>query len=118
MANGSAAPRGGLAAVLTVLAVIGLFAFVAIAINTFDTEEDVQAARTTSAPSGASEPAPAPAAPPEPTPAPAAPPVGGVATGGGGTATDGGSLALPVAGVLGALTLLAAARMVGRPREA
>ncbi len=105
-----------MAAFLTILAVVGLIAFVAIAINTFDTEEQVQAVDT-AASSGANAPEPAQAPPPA-AQAPAAPPVGGVATGGGGTAGDGGSALLPVLGGLSALTLIAAAWMVWRPRTA
>lgn len=43
-----------LAAVLTVVAVIGLIVFVAIAIESYDTEEDVEAARRQVSPSGQS----------------------------------------------------------------
>ncbi len=112
VANGSGPRRGGLAAFLTILAVVGLIAFVAIAINTFDTEEQVQAVGP-AASSQANAPEPAQAPPP------AAAPVGGVATGGGGAAAGSGSgLAAPVVGALGALTLLAVAQMVRRPRRA
>ena len=108
MGNGSPVGRG----LLTVVAVIGFFVFVALAINTYDTDEYVpDIARAAPSASSGSEPA-SQAAPS------AAPPVGGVATGGGGTAADSASLALPVLGALGALTLLAATRMLWRPRGA
>ena len=108
MGNGSPVGR----AILTVVAVVGFFVFVAIAINTFDTSEDVQAVRTET-PSASSGLEPSSQAAPS-----AAPPVGGVATGGGGTAAGSTSLALPVFGALGALTLLAAAQRFWRPRGA
>ncbi len=111
VANGSGTPRSGLTAFLTILAVVGLIAFVAIAINTFDTEEQVQAV----GPAASSE-----ANAPEPAQAPpsAAAPVGGVATGGGGTAGYGGNPLLPVLGGLSALSLIAATWIVRRPRTA
>ena len=126
MANGRDAGGGGLTAVLTIVAVVGFLVFVAIAIKTYDTEKDVKTVRTatpsgqtSSAPNRQASPpaAPAPATPPA-APAPATPPVGGVATGGGGTATDGSSLALPVFGGLAALTLLAGAGIVWQKRAA
>ena len=117
MANGSPPVRRGLAAVLTVVAVIGLVVFVAIAINTYDTDEYEPAIGTaaSSAPSGSE---PNSQAAPSAVPPQASPPVGGVATGGGGTAAGSTSLALPVFGGLAALALLATARMLWRPRAA
>ena len=117
MANGDPPVRRGLAAVLTVAAVIGLIVFVAIAINTYETDEYVPAVGTATA-SGSSGSEPSPQAAPPAVPPQAAPPVGGVATGGGGTAPASTSLALPVFGGLAALALLAAARMLWRPRAA
>lgn len=108
MANGSPVGR----AVLTVVAVIGFFVFVALAINTYHFDEYVPDIGT-AAPSASSGSEPNSQAAPS-----AAPPVGGVATGGGGTAAGSASLALPVFGALGALSLLAAARMLWRPRRA
>lgn len=115
----------GLAAVLTAVAVIGFIVFVAIVIESYDTDTDVQSTRAVT-PSGQTSAAPAPATPsaapapatPPAAPAPATPPVGGVATGGGGTAPDNVSAALPVVGGLAALTLLAAAGVVWRQRAA
>ncbi len=113
MANASGTGRSGWAAVLTAVAVIGLLAFVAIAIDSYNTEEEVQAIA-----GGTSETNSAAAEGPSETNAAAAP-VGGVATGGGGAAAGSGSgLAVPVVGALGALTLLAVAQMVRRPRRA
>ena len=111
MENGSPVGR----AILTVVAVVGFFVFVAFAINTYDTDEyEPDIARAAPAGSSGSEPSPAaPSAAP-----PAVAPVGGVATGGGGTAAESASLALPVFGALASLTLLAAARMLWRPRGA
>ena len=112
VANGSGTGRSGLAAFLTAVAVIGLIAFVAIAIDSYDTGEDVQAVGAAASPAATGSGTNTQAAPQS------APPVGGVATGGGGTATGTRSLAGPAAGALAALTLLAAAQMVGRPRRA
>ena len=106
MANGSPVGR----AVLTVVAVVGFFVFVAIAINTYDTGEYVPDIATAASSASSGSEANLQTAPS------AAPPVGGVATGGGGTAPGNTSLALPVFGALGALTLLAAARMLWRPQ--
>ncbi len=82
MANGSQTGGRALPAVLTAAAVIGLFVFVALAIKSFDTDDDVRAV-------GAAVSSGAVQAEVDLQPAPAAsPPVGGVATGGGGTASD------------------------------
>ncbi|HWC11734.1 MAG TPA: hypothetical protein VG455_10970 [Acidimicrobiales bacterium] len=103
-----------MAAVLTVVAVLGLLIFVAVAINTFDTEEYVPAVGT-APPADVGSAAPDFDATPPPQ---ASPPVGGVATGGGATAAGSTSVALPVFGGLAALALLAGARMLWRPRGA
>ena len=117
MANGNPPVRRGFAAVLTAVAVIGLVVFVAIAINTYETDE-YQPAIGTAASSGSSGSEPSSQAAPSAEPRQASPPVGGIATGGGGTAAGNTSLALPVFGGLAALALLAAARMLWRPRGA
>ena len=103
-----------LAAVLTVVAVLGLFIFVAVAINTFETEEYVPAVGT-APPAAVNGAEPGSQATPPPQ---ASPPVGGVATGGGATAAGSTSVALPLFGGLAAVALLAAARMLWRPRGA
>ena len=126
MANGRDAGGRGLTAVLTIVAVIGFIVFVVIVIESYDTDKEVETVRaatpsgqTSSAPNLQASPpaAPAPATPPA-APAPATPPVGGVATGGGGTAGDSSSFALPLFGGLAALTLLAAAGIVWQKRAA
>ncbi len=108
MPNGSGR---GLTAVLTAVAVIGLIAFVAIAIDSYDTSEDVQVVGAAASDAVIESETSSQAAPP-------AAPVGGVATGGGGTAGASGRFALSVVGGVAALALLIAARLVGRPREA
>ncbi len=96
---------------LTLIAVLGLIAFVAIAINSYDTERDVVAAAG-SAPSDVEAPAPDSGGT-----ALASPPVGGVATGGGGmAAARSGKAAVSVLAAVAALTFLGAAGMAWRQR--
>ncbi len=93
----------------TVLGLIGLVAVVALLIQSYDTSSDVAAVETALAT--------APAAPDANLEVVA--PIGGVATGGGGTATDASAnLALLSVGVLATLTLLTGAGMALRQRAA
>ncbi len=96
----------------TVLGLIGLVAVVALLIQSYDTSSDVAAveAATASAPA-------APAAPDANLEVVA--PIGGVATGGGGTAMDASANpALLSVGVLATLALLTGAGMALRQRAA
>ena len=96
----------------TILGLIVLVAAVALLINSYDTSSDVAAveAAVASAPAATDT---------NPQVAPPVAPIGGVATGGGGTATDASAnLALLSVGVLATLTLLTGAGMALRQRAA
>ena len=96
----------------TILGLIGLVAVVALLIQSYDTSSDVAAVEAASAS--------APAAPDtNPQVAPPVAPIGGVATGGGGTAPDASAnLALLSVGALATVTLLAGAGKALRQRAA
>lgn len=112
MANGSDTEAGSVGrGLLTFVAAIGLIAVVAFSITSYDPDTDVPRVQVEAGDRVSASDSSGTAL--------GAAPVGGVATGGGGTATDrGGSLALPVLGGLAALALLAAAGTVRRPRPA
>ena len=105
---------GGLYGVLTFIAVAMLVAVVILSIRTYDRDDEgasVPVAAGQTAGQTAAQPAPE-------SPQIATEPVGGVATGGGGTAAgDSGSMVLPVFAGLVALTLLAATGFLWRPRR-
>lgn len=101
---------GGGVAVLSILGILVFLVVVAILVRTPDNDTQVRTAASPPVTSGASVSQPAP------DPAPVVAPVGAVATGGGGTADGGGSLALPVIAGLAALTLLAGSVVVRRVR--
>lgn len=114
MASGDEGGRG-FYGFLTFIAVAMLVAVVALSIRTYD--RDDQAASVPVATAGQTAGDTAGDTGPE-SPQIATEPVGGVATGGGGTAGDNsGSLVLPVFGGLLVLTLLAATRILWRPRR-
>lgn len=110
MASGDEGGRG-FYGFLTFIAVAMLVAVVALSIRTYDGDDEGASVPVASAGQTAGETAPE-------SPQIATEPVGGVATGGGGTAVDDrGSFVLPVFGGLVALTLLAVTRILWRARR-